>query len=47
MHDQPPATEDEQELAEAGRRQEEDAMRGMEHHDPDEQRRKTRDEAEE
>jgi len=46
MHDQPPATEEGQELAQEGRRQEEDAMRGMERHDPDEQRRKTQAEEE-
>jgi hypothetical protein len=38
MHDQPPASEDEQEQAQEGRQQEEDAMRGMEHQDPDVQR---------
>ncbi len=41
MHDNPRATETEQEKAhEDDRRQEEDAMRGQEHHDPDEQRRR-------
>lgn len=43
MHDQPPATEEEQELAQEERQQDEDAMRGMDHDDPDEQRRKTED----
>ena len=38
MHDQPRATEEEQEQAQEGRQQEEDAMRGMEHDDPDTQR---------
>jgi hypothetical protein len=38
MHDQPRATEEEQEQAKEGRQQEEDAMRGMEHDDPDTQR---------
>ena len=41
MHEQPEPTEREQELAQEERQQEEDAMRGMEHDDPDEQRRKT------
>jgi diacylglycerol kinase family enzyme len=39
MHDNPDATEDEQELAQTGRQQEEEAMRGPGHDDPDEQRR--------
>ena len=39
MHDNPDATEDEQELAQReGRQQEEESMRYPEHHDPDEQR---------
>jgi diacylglycerol kinase family enzyme len=38
MHDQPPATEKEQEQAQEGRQQEEEAMRGMEHQDPETQR---------
>jgi hypothetical protein len=38
MHEQPGATEDEQELAQEGRQQEEDAMRGAEHDDPDTER---------
>jgi diacylglycerol kinase family enzyme len=46
MHDQPRATETEQEQAQEGRRQEEDEMRGMDHDDPDEQRRKANDETE-
>jgi hypothetical protein len=39
MHDNPDATEDEQELAQTGRQQDEEAMRGAGHEDPDEQRR--------
>jgi hypothetical protein len=46
MHDNPRATEEEQEQAQEGRQQEEDSMRGMEHQDPDEQRERTRDDAE-
>jgi hypothetical protein len=46
MHDNPRATEDEQEQAQEGRQQEEDSMRGMEHQDPDKQRERTRDDAE-
>ncbi|MDX6465064.1 MAG: hypothetical protein QOI27_104 [Gaiellaceae bacterium] len=47
MHDNPRATESEQEQAqEGGRQQEEDAMRGMGHDDPDAQREKTRDDDE-
>jgi len=42
MHDNPRATENEQEQAQSGRQQEEDAMRGMKHDDPDAQREKTR-----
>ena len=42
MHDNPRATEDEQEQAQGGRQQEEEAMRGMKHDDPDAQREKTR-----
>ena len=39
MHDNPDATEDEQELAQReGRQQEEESMRYPEHHDSDEQR---------
>jgi hypothetical protein len=38
MHEQPPATEHEQEQAQEGRQQEEEAMRGMEHQDPETQR---------
>jgi hypothetical protein len=38
MHDQPPATETEQEQAQQGHQQEEEAMRGMEHQDPETQR---------
>jgi hypothetical protein len=41
-HENPPATETEQEQAQEGRQQEEEAMRGMEHHDPDTQRERTR-----
>jgi len=41
MHDQPPATEKEQELAQEERRDEEDEMRGMRHEDPEEQSRAT------
>ncbi|MFN2627331.1 MAG: hypothetical protein ABR569_01690 [Gaiellaceae bacterium] len=37
MHDNPKPTEEEQELAQQGRQQEEDAMRGQGHDDPDEQ----------
>jgi hypothetical protein len=44
MHDNPKATEAEQELAQGGRQQEEDAMRGSpKHDDPDAQRERTRD----
>ena len=46
MHDNPRATEDEQEQAQGGRQQEEDAMRGMEHQDPDKQREATHDDEE-
>jgi len=46
MHDNPRATEEEQEQAQEGRQQEEDSMRGMEHQDPDTQRDTTRDDAE-
>jgi diacylglycerol kinase family enzyme len=46
MHDNPRATETEQEQATEGRQEEEDAMRGMEHQDPDEQRGRTRDDDE-
>jgi hypothetical protein len=41
MHEQPPATEREQELAQEDRQQDEDEMQGMRHDDPDEQRRQT------
>ena len=34
MHDNPDATETEQELAQTDRQQDEEAMRGAEHHDP-------------
>jgi diacylglycerol kinase family enzyme len=46
MHDNPRATETEQEQAQEGRQQEEDSMRGMEHQDPDTQRERTRDDEE-
>jgi diacylglycerol kinase family enzyme len=46
MHDNPRATEEEQEQAHEGRQQEEDAMRGMEHQDPDAQGKRTHDDAE-
>jgi diacylglycerol kinase family enzyme len=46
MHDNPRATETEQEQAQEGRQQEEDSMRGMEHDDPDTQRDRTHDDAE-
>jgi hypothetical protein len=36
VHDQPEPTEEEQEDAQTGRRQEEEAMRGPLHDDPDE-----------
>jgi diacylglycerol kinase family enzyme len=42
-HENPRATEAEQEQAHEGRQQEEEAMRGMEHQDPDTQRERTRD----
>lgn len=46
MHDNPRATEEEQELVhEDGRGREEEAMRGAEAHDPDELRRRARREA--
>ena len=35
MHDNPRATDDEQEEAHEGRQQEEESMRYPEHHDPD------------
>jgi diacylglycerol kinase family enzyme len=38
MHDNPEATEQEQEQAHEGRQQEEESMRYPEHHDPDEER---------
>ena len=37
MHENPEATESEQEQAQQGRQQEEESMRYPEHHDPDEQ----------
>jgi diacylglycerol kinase family enzyme len=40
MHDNPRATETEQEQAQGGRQEEEEAMRGMGHDDPDAQREK-------
>jgi hypothetical protein len=44
MHDNPRATEDEQELSRGDRRQhEEESMRYPEFHDPDEERRRARD----
>jgi diacylglycerol kinase family enzyme len=46
MHDNPRATETEQEQAQEGRQQEEESMRGMEHQDPDTQRERTRDDEE-
>jgi hypothetical protein len=46
-HDNPRATETEQEQAQEGRLHEEEAMRGMEHHDPDAQRERTRDDGDE
>ena len=46
MHDNPRATEAEQEEAQEGnRKQEEDSMRGMEHDDPERQRERTQDDA--
>ena len=48
MHDNPRATEDEQELAQQeGRQREEESMRYPEHHDPDEQSERTRSEPDE
>jgi diacylglycerol kinase family enzyme len=41
MHDNPRPTEEEQEHAQTSRQQEEESMRGMEHHDPDEQSRRS------
>jgi hypothetical protein len=38
MHDNPEASDEEQEEAHTGRQQEEESMRYPEHHDPDEQR---------
>ena len=46
MHDNPRATEQEQEQAQEGRQQEEESMRGMEHQDPDKQQERTGDDAE-
>jgi len=43
MHDNPRATEEEQEQAQEGRQQEEDSMRGVEHDDPERQRERTLD----
>lgn len=42
MHDNPRATDEEQELAHEGRQQEEESMRYPEHDDPDEQRDRAR-----
>ena len=47
MHDNPRATDDEQEQAHEGRQQEEEAMRYPEHQNPDEQRERAHDEGEE
>jgi hypothetical protein len=47
MHDNPRATDEEQELAQEGRQQEEESMRYPEHHDPDAQREHAHREAEE
>jgi diacylglycerol kinase family enzyme len=47
MHDNPEATDDEQEAAHEGRQQEEESMRYPEHHDPDEQSGRTHREREE
>lgn len=47
MHDNPRATDEEQELAHEGRQQEEESMRYPEHHDPDAQREHAHREAEE
>jgi hypothetical protein len=42
MHDQPKPTEEEHELAsDPDRQRDEDAMRGPEHDDPDEQRKRS------
>jgi hypothetical protein len=41
VHDNPEPTEEEQEQAQEGRQQEEEAMRGPGHEDPDEQREQT------
>ena len=43
MHDNPRATEQEQELAQTERHDEEGSMRGGEFHDPDGERDKARD----
>ena len=40
VHDNPEATDEEQELAQTGRQQEEEAMRGAGHEDPDAQRKR-------
>ncbi len=40
MHDNPRATEQEQEEANTGRQQEEEQMRYPEHHDPDAQQKR-------
>ena len=42
MHDNPRATEDEQELTRKGRQHEEESMRYPEFHDPDEESRRAR-----
>ena len=44
MHDQPEATDDEQEQAHEGRQQEEESMRYPEHQDPEEQTRRAHEE---
>jgi diacylglycerol kinase family enzyme len=46
MHDNPEATEHEQEQAHEGRQQEEESMRYPEHHDPDEERERAHRDAE-
>ena len=47
MHDQPEATDEEQEEAHSGRQQEEEKMRYPEHHDPDVQQERAHDEGDE
>jgi hypothetical protein len=44
VHDNPEPTEEEQELAQEGRQQEEEAMRGPLHDDPDEAAERANDE---